>query len=94
MTQGKMRYINPFDPRVQRSQYLEYSSQFLDQIIKSHENEFIKGRMFLQVMDLQPRDMQLNEFRTLMFNKLDKRQLTKTGKPAAKPKYYLRKDDK
>ncbi|KAA6397779.1 MAG: hypothetical protein EZS28_006693 [Streblomastix strix] len=79
MTQGKMRYINPFNPRDQRSY---------------HEDEFLKGRTFLQVMDLYPRDMQLNEFRTLMFNKLDKRQLTKTGKPAVKPKYYLKKEDK
>ncbi|KAA6366996.1 MAG: hypothetical protein EZS28_037477 [Streblomastix strix] len=66
----------------------------VNRVHRVHEDEFIKGRTFLQVMDLYPRDMQLNEFRTLMFNKLDKKQLTKSGKPAAKPKYYLKKEDK
>ncbi|KAA6401837.1 MAG: hypothetical protein EZS28_002630 [Streblomastix strix] len=42
-------------------------------------------------MNLQPKDILLIEFATLTFNKLDRRYITKNGKPAVKSRYYLKK---
>ncbi|KAA6394539.1 MAG: hypothetical protein EZS28_009936 [Streblomastix strix] len=73
----------------------------VDDVIISHFKSFRDGVACNIVEGWKPQLMKLKNYQLAIKNICERvrktsggRQLTRTGKPAAKPKYYLKKDDK